>query len=218
MAEQKFKANPAMVEKYLAGVDYPASRQDLIKKAKDNKASEDIIDTISSLPEKTFNSPIDISKAMSKSSVQSAKSSTGEKVGLAAASPETRERVAHMGGEAPHEQRGLQAASQETRERVAKMGGEAPHEQRGLQAASQETRERVAHLGGEASVSTKTAVSAAEVQKFLKGMDYPAGKKEIVSQAKKNKAPKAVLGVLNKIDDQQFNSTTDVSKAIGKIL
>jgi len=218
MAGQKFKANPAVVEKYLAGVDYPASRDDLIKRAKDNKANKDVIDTISSLPEKTYNSPIDISKAMSSSGIESTKASSGEKVGLAAAAPETRERVAQMGGEAPHEQRGLQAASQETRERVAKMGGEAPHEQRGLQAASQETRERVAHLGGEASVSTKTAVSAAEVQKFLKGMDYPAGKKEVVSQAKKNKAPKDVLDVLNKVDDQQFNSAADVSRAIGKVL
>ena len=193
MAEQKFKANPAVVEKYLAGVDYPASRDDLIKRAKDNKANKDVIDTISSLPEKTYNSPIDISKAMSSSGIESTKASSKEKVGLAAAAPETRERV-------------------------AQMGGEAPHEQRGLQAASRETRERVAHLGGEASVSTKTAVSAAEVQKFLKGMDYPAGKKEVVSQAKKNKAPKDVLDVLNKVDDQQFNSAADVSRAIGKVL
>ncbi|WP_148208234.1 hypothetical protein [Methanosphaerula palustris] len=47
--------------------------------------------------------------------------------GLASADPETRARVARMGGYAPHRERGLQAASPETRERVARMGGVASH-------------------------------------------------------------------------------------------
>jgi hypothetical protein len=49
------------------------------------------------------------------------------KRGLASASVETRERVARMGGKAPHAERGLEAASEETRERVARKGGEASH-------------------------------------------------------------------------------------------
>jgi hypothetical protein len=192
MAKAAYRANPATVEKYLSGVDYPASRRDLINQAKKNNANEDVIDTISNLPDTTFNSPIDISKAMGKKEVEF----TG----------------------APHEKRGLQAASRETRERVAHAGGAAPHEKRGLQAASRETRERVAHAGGEASVSTSTAVSAAEVQKFLKGMDYPAGKQDVISQAQKNNAPSDVINVLGKINDRQFNSAADVSKAIGDVL
>jgi hypothetical protein len=193
MAEVTHKVSPALVEKYLAGVHYPASKQELIARAKSNQANRDVIDTLNGLPEKTFNSPIDISKAMSRSATGSTTASASEKRGLAAASEETRERVAHMGGEAPHEERGLQAASQETRERVA-------------------------HMGGEASVSTKTHVSAAEVQKFLKGMDYPAGKKEVIGRARKNNAPDDVISVLEKIKDQKFNTAADVSKALGHVM
>ncbi|MDD5419581.1 MAG: DUF2795 domain-containing protein [Methanomicrobiaceae archaeon] len=182
-----------MVEKSLSGVKFPANRQDLIAKAQENNAEQSIIDTLRGLPERSYNSPIDISKAMGESMAEPA-----------AATSEG--------------QRGLAAASEETRERVAKMGGEAPHEERGLQAASRETRERVAHMGGEASVSTATAVSAAEVQKYLKGIDYPTDKKGIVDQAQKNGAPNEVISILNRIDDQQYGSTTDVSRAIGKIL
>ncbi len=50
---------------------------------------------------------------------------SNNKRGLAAASPETRKRVAEAGGNAPHDERGLEAADQETRERVAKAGGQA---------------------------------------------------------------------------------------------
>lgn len=48
-----------------------------------------------------------------------------DKRGLASADENTREKVAHMGGKAPHSKRGLQAADKETRENVAKKGGEA---------------------------------------------------------------------------------------------
>jgi len=74
----------------------------------------------------------------------------GAKRGLASADEATRQRVAKIGGMAPHEERGLQAASRETRRRVARAGGRAPHEARGLQAANVETRKRVARAGGRA--------------------------------------------------------------------
>lgn len=51
--------------------------------------------------------------------------------GLASADEQTRKKVAHMGGKAPHKVRGLQAADEQTRERVAKAGGTAPHSNRG---------------------------------------------------------------------------------------
>lgn len=48
-----------------------------------------------------------------------------KKRGLASADPKTRERVARMGGEAPHPKgRGLQNADDATRRRVARKGGE----------------------------------------------------------------------------------------------
>ncbi len=218
MAKATYKANPATVEKYLSGIDYPAGKQEMLNQAKKNNANQDVIDTIDNLPDKTYQSAADLAQAMSGATIKSTEASRGEKVGLQAADEETRERVARAGGEAPHEVRGLQASDEETRERVAHAGGVAPHEKRGLQAASEETRERVAHAGGEASVSTSTAVSAAEVQKFLKGMDYPGGKQDLINKAKQNKAPGDVIDVLNKINDRQFQSAADVSKALGDVL
>ncbi|WP_164913720.1 DUF2795 domain-containing protein, partial [Methanoculleus taiwanensis] len=118
MAKSEIKANPAVIEKYLKGINYPAGRQDLINQAKKNDANRDVINTLKSLPDSAYRSPIDISKALAGHGVESTSASSGEKVGLAAADEETRERVARAGGEAPHETRGLQAADEETRERV----------------------------------------------------------------------------------------------------
>jgi hypothetical protein len=44
--------------------------------------------------------------------------------------------------------RGLASADKQTRERVAQLGGKAPHNKRGLQAADQKTRVMVAQMGG----------------------------------------------------------------------
>jgi hypothetical protein len=55
--------SPAIVEKYLKGVNYPASKQDLIEKAEENNAPEDVLLTLEALEEEEFNSPVDVSKA-----------------------------------------------------------------------------------------------------------------------------------------------------------
>ena len=51
------------IEKSLKGMNYPASKQDLVKKAKQNKASKEVIQTIENLPSNNFNSPVDVQKA-----------------------------------------------------------------------------------------------------------------------------------------------------------
>ncbi len=59
-------ANPgsaAELEKYLKGVDFPASKDDLISKARSNGAPDDVIDMINSLSESSFSSPVDVAKA-----------------------------------------------------------------------------------------------------------------------------------------------------------
>jgi general stress protein YciG len=54
-----------------------------------------------------------------------------------------------------HAKRGLAAASKETKLRVARKGGIAPHNLRGLAAADSETRSRVAKAGGDARAQDK---------------------------------------------------------------
>lgn len=51
-----------------------------------------------------------------------------------------------------------------------------------------------------------------ETQKALKGMDYPAGKQEILKKAKENNAPKQVMQILEDLPDREFQNAADVSK------
>ncbi len=63
-SETSEKASPAAIEKYLHGVDFPAEKNQLLQHAKKNQAPESVLKSIDGLPSKTYNSPIDISKAM----------------------------------------------------------------------------------------------------------------------------------------------------------
>lgn len=56
------KASPAAIERYLKGIHYPAEKQDLINKAKENSAPSDVISVLNRFNEHTYNSPIDVSK------------------------------------------------------------------------------------------------------------------------------------------------------------
>ncbi len=58
-------------------------------------------------------------------------------------------------------------------------------------------------------------VSPAEVEKFLKGMDFPAKKDDLVKHVKQES--QEVLEVLQKLPNETFNKSTDVAKAIGEV-
>ncbi len=58
--------SPAIVEKYLSGMHYPAEKQKLIDNAQNKGAPRDVIDLINKLPKKTYTSPIDITKEIGK--------------------------------------------------------------------------------------------------------------------------------------------------------
>lgn len=56
--------NPAEVEQFLGGLNYPASKQQVVDRARDNGASEDVMDALDKLPDRTFNSPADVNRAL----------------------------------------------------------------------------------------------------------------------------------------------------------
>lgn len=58
--------SPAIVEKYLGGVHYPTPKQNLVNNAKGKGAPSDVMDLIGKLPDKTYTSPIDITKEIGK--------------------------------------------------------------------------------------------------------------------------------------------------------
>lgn len=58
--------------------------------------------------------------------------------------------------------------------------------------------------------------SPIEVQKALKGMDYPAKKKDLIEKARENSAPQEVMHVLENLPDKEFENAVDVSKEFGE--
>lgn len=60
-------------------------------------------------------------------------------------------------------------------------------------------------------------VSTAEVETYLRGIDFPSGKDGLIKKARENNAPDDVMDLLNSLPDQEYHTPIDVSKAIGKI-
>lgn len=53
--------NPVDVQSYLSGVDYPASRQDLINEAKRQNADSQVLQDLQGIPDKNYKSPAEVS-------------------------------------------------------------------------------------------------------------------------------------------------------------
>jgi hypothetical protein len=58
--------SPAIVEKYLAGIHFPTEKENLLNNARKKDAPEEVIVILSKMPDKTYRSPIDITKEIGK--------------------------------------------------------------------------------------------------------------------------------------------------------
>jgi hypothetical protein len=56
--------NPIQLQKYLSGIDYPANKRDLVERARQQGADENVVRTLENLPRDEFNSPNDVSEAV----------------------------------------------------------------------------------------------------------------------------------------------------------
>lgn len=54
-----------------------------------------------------------------------------------------------------------------------------------------------------------------QAQKFLSGVNYPAGRDDLVKNAEQSGADENVLEALRGLDDREYDSPADVSKGIG---
>ena len=57
-------------------------------------------------------------------------------------------------------------------------------------------------------------VNPIELQKHLKGVDYPASKQEVVSTAESNGAPQDIIEALQSMDKEQFDGPNAVQAAL----
>ncbi|MDD3857388.1 MAG: DUF2795 domain-containing protein [Methanoculleus sp.] len=67
------------------------------------------------------------------------------------------------------------------------------------------------------TVSAPGHLSAADLQVYLKGIDYPVGRQDLITHAQKNAAPGDVIAALEDFSDRTYQSATDVSTEFGKV-
>jgi hypothetical protein len=64
------------------------------------------------------------------------------------------------------------------------------------------------------SVGGETPV---RVQKYLKGIDYPAKKEDLIATAKSNKAPEEIVNILQRLPGDGYDGPDDVMRAYGQL-
>lgn len=52
------RVNPIQIQKYLTGVNYPASKQDLLKHAKDQGADDNVQQMLQQIPDQQYQTPV----------------------------------------------------------------------------------------------------------------------------------------------------------------
>lgn len=60
--------NPIEMQKNLGGVSYPASKDEIVRQAKEHGASKKVMDALKSMPDKEYDSPAAINKEVGKDS------------------------------------------------------------------------------------------------------------------------------------------------------
>jgi hypothetical protein len=60
------KPNPIQLQKHLAGVDYPAKRDDLVKAARSQGADDMTVKALQAIPDREYDGPNAVSKAVAK--------------------------------------------------------------------------------------------------------------------------------------------------------
>lgn len=56
--------NPIQIQKYLSGLDYPVSKDDLVSNAKDQGAPDDVVEALQKMQGDSFEKPTDVSHAI----------------------------------------------------------------------------------------------------------------------------------------------------------
>ena len=148
----------ADLQVYLKGMDYPAGRQDLIGRARQNNAPESVTTVLERFSDRTYRSAADVS---------------------------------------------------------AEFGSEARTRQpTGIETTVEEVHEERPEARG--TVPSRARLSAADLQSYLKGMDYPADRQDLITHARGRSAPESVTTVLEQFSDRTYQSAADVSVEFGR--
>ncbi|PPH76589.1 hypothetical protein C5C90_04960 [Rathayibacter sp. AY1D4] len=58
--------NPIQIQKYLSGIDYPASKDTIVETAEKEGADGDVLGALRAIPDGDYEKPTDVSSAVSK--------------------------------------------------------------------------------------------------------------------------------------------------------
>lgn len=58
--------NPIRLQKFLSGVDYPCSRDELVRHARDNGADDDVLQHLQAIPDRSYDGPNAVSAEFSR--------------------------------------------------------------------------------------------------------------------------------------------------------
>jgi Protein of unknown function (DUF2795) len=61
------------------------------------------------------------------------------------------------------------------------------------------------------------AVNPIQIQKFLKGVDYPARKADLLATAERQGADEEARAALERLPEREYRTPADVSEALGEI-
>ena len=64
--QQIAQAEFIKVQKFLGGISYPATREQLVEHARGNEADGDVLDALRSIPDREYDGPNEVSKAVTK--------------------------------------------------------------------------------------------------------------------------------------------------------
>ncbi|PZE86789.1 DUF2795 domain-containing protein [Curtobacterium sp. MCBD17_032] len=56
--------NPIQIQKYLSGIDYPASKDDIVSTAEGENAPDDVLEALRAIPEGDYDAPTAVSSAV----------------------------------------------------------------------------------------------------------------------------------------------------------
>ena len=56
--------NPIQVQKFLGGIDYPASKEDIVRTAKESGADENVLNALEGIPDREYDGPTAVSEAV----------------------------------------------------------------------------------------------------------------------------------------------------------
>ncbi|WP_285743593.1 DUF2795 domain-containing protein [Lentzea sp. NBRC 105346] len=60
-------SNPIQIQKHLSGIDYPVGKDQLVAKAEENGAGDDVLSQLRGLPDRQYNGPNAVSEELSRS-------------------------------------------------------------------------------------------------------------------------------------------------------